>query len=71
MRRGELRGAYEEADRRMKATDGHQFVQILKTRCQFCNRSRAQTKGKRCGGWFGSFLNHLESVLVERGEVEQ
>ena len=50
------------ADRRMKANNGHSFVTILKTRCQFCHRS-VRAKG-RCGAWFQTFLFHLDTVLL-------
>lgn len=63
----ELRECYEEADKRMKRNDGHSYVQILKVRCQHCNRSPSQ-KGK-CAGWFQTFLDHLSTVLRERGAV--
>jgi hypothetical protein len=63
----ELWAAYEEADRLMKASDGHQYITILKTRCQHCGRSRQQ-KG-RCRGWFQTFLADLATVLSERGVV--
>lgn len=69
MTSAELQSAYEEADRRMKASDGHQFMQILKVRCMHCGRSRSQ-KG-RCKGWFMTFLGHLRHVLVERGAVSE
>jgi hypothetical protein len=63
----EYRAALEEADRRMKAHNGHEFVTILKTRCQHCGRSR-KAKGK-CGGWFQTFVNQLGCVLQERGVI--
>lgn len=50
------------ADQRMKANNGHSFVTILKTRCQFCGRSR-KAKG-RCGQWFQTFLWHLDVILM-------
>lgn len=63
----EYRAALEEADRRMKARNGHQFVTILKTRCANCGKSpKAKT---RCGGWFQTFVNDLGVVLEERGVI--
>lgn len=64
----ELRECYEEADRRLKVKDGHSYLTILKTRCQYCGRSPKQ-KG-RCAGWFQTFLDQLDSVLRERGLVK-
>lgn len=53
----------EEADKRMKASNGHQFITILKTRCQYCGKSpKVKTK---CGGWFQTFISELGSVLKE------
>lgn len=65
---GELLEVYEEADRRMKASEGHSYLTILKTRCQYCGRSPRQ-KG-RCGEWFHTFLDQLSIVLKERGVVK-
>jgi len=62
------RAALEEADKRMKASNGHQYVTILKTRCMNCGRSpRVKT---RCGGWFQTFVNDLGVVLQERGIIQ-
>jgi len=49
------------ADRRMKASNGHCFVTILKTRCQFCGRS-PRAKGN-CRYWFQAFMTQLDTVL--------
>lgn len=68
----EFKYAEELADKIMKETNGHSYVTILKTRCQFCGRSPRQ-KGK-CGAWFQTFLFQLDRVLLnkeylkERGE---
>lgn len=52
-----------EADRRMKATNGHSFLTVLKTRCQLCGRSPKQ-KGN-CPRWFETFCDRLfESLLA-------
>lgn len=56
--------ACKVADERMKQNEGHSYLTILKTRCQYCGRSPRQ-KGK-CSGWFMSFLNHLYDVLNEQ-----
>lgn len=56
-----------EADKRMKASDGHSYVTILKTRCQYCGRSPRQ-KG-RCGAWFQTFIENYKAVLREHGEI--
>lgn len=50
------------ADKRMKASNGHYFVHMLKARCQYCGRSpRVKT---RCGGWFQTFMGHLDTILL-------
>lgn len=54
-----------EADKRMKESNGHSFVTMLKTRCQYCGRSPKVTT--RCGGWFHSYRARLTEVLLERG----
>ena len=64
----QLQECYEEADRRMKSANGHSFITILKTRCQYCNR-RPGIK-TRCGGWFQSFLAHLANVMQERKFIQ-
>ena len=51
-----------EADRRMKADNGHSFITILKTRCQYCGRS-PRAKGT-CGAWFQSFIQQLDHILL-------
>ena len=52
----------ELADRRMKTSNGHSFVTILKTRCQYCGRSRHQQG--RCRAWFQTFLFHVDTILL-------
>jgi len=56
-----------EADKRMKASDGHSYVTILKTRCLYCGRSPEQ-KG-RCRSWFQTFIDSYKTVLRENGEI--
>lgn len=68
MTQDELQACYEQADTRMKATDGHSYITVLKTRCQHCGRSPNQ-KG-RCSGWFNSFIDNLTVVMIERGHVQ-
>lgn len=46
-----------EADQEMKASNGHQFCKILKTRCDRCGRSPKQ-KGQ-CPGWVNTFVDKL------------
>ena len=59
--------ALEEADRRMKSKNGHQFMTILKTRCMHCGASpKVKTK---CRGWFQTFTDLLGVVLQERGVI--
>jgi hypothetical protein len=59
----EIRAAYERADASMKAKEGHSYLIILKTRCQYCGRSPNQ-KGK-CKAWFQTFLDCLTTELME------
>lgn len=49
------------ADARMKASNGHSFLISLKTRCQYCGRSR-NAKGI-CRHWFQTYLNQLDTIL--------
>ncbi len=60
--------AVEEADRRMKAKNGHQYVTILKTRCEHCGAS--PKRKTRCPGWFQTWVNLLGVVLQEKGVIQ-
>lgn len=60
----EFQKAKVKADGIMKEHNGHAFMTILKTRCQFCGRS-PKAKGK-CGQWFQSFLYYLDYVLLNK-----
>jgi len=65
----ELDTALEEADKRMKASNGHQFMTILKTRCVHCGRSpKVKT---RCGSWFQTFINNFKTILRERDFISE
>jgi hypothetical protein len=57
----------KEADKRMKQNNGHIYVIMLKTRCQYCGRSPRQT-GK-CKHWFQTFIDKYRQVLRENGEL--
>lgn len=57
----DYRAACERADAAMKQTNGHAYETILKTRCTNCGKSPKVTT--KCGGWFMTFLNCLESEL--------
>jgi hypothetical protein len=57
----------KEADERMKRTDGHSYLTILKTRCQACGRSPKQ-KGI-CRFWFRRSFEMILEVLNERGAM--
>lgn len=46
-----------DADFEMKQSNGHQFVQVLKTRCTHCGRS-PRAKGK-CPAWMHTFTSIL------------
>ncbi len=50
------------ANSRMKVNNGHSFVHILKTRCQYCGRS-PRMKG-RCSQWFQTFVALLAGELT-------
>jgi hypothetical protein len=45
------------ADSKMKESNGHNFVTMLKTRCTRCGRSPKQ-KGK-CAFWLNEFVDAL------------
>ena len=60
----EWRSALQRADYLMKKHNGHEYVQILKTRCQLCGRSPRQ-KGI-CKHWQISLINRLEFVLMNK-----
>lgn len=51
-----------EADRSMKASNGHSYETILKTRCIYCRRSPRDKR--RCGAWFQTFINRLDNILL-------
>lgn len=51
-----------EADKRMKASNGHYYEVMLKTRCVFCRKSPKDTR--RCGAWFQTFIMQLDNVLL-------
>jgi hypothetical protein len=57
----EWKAACQEADRRMKESNGHSYIRSHKTRCQYCGRSPKQ-RGK-CARWFDTFVWHLWVVL--------
>lgn len=64
----DYQSALQEADRLMKEKNGHQFVHILKTRCQHCGASpKVKTK---CRGWFQTFVDILGTVLQQRGFID-
>lgn len=68
MNHGEYRSCLEEADKRMKAKNGHTYMKILKTRCIYCNASpKVKTK---CRRWFDTFVECLGHVMTERGFME-
>lgn len=54
--------AVVSANASMKRNNGHSFIHMLKTRCQWCGRS-PRAKG-RCGGWFQTFIAHLAGELT-------
>lgn len=63
-----LENALLEADKRMKDSNGHSFVQILKIRCQFCGKSpKVKT---RCGQWFQTFIYQLKNIYLNQPKNE-
>lgn len=58
----EWQQAKELADKRMKASNGHSYMTILKTRCQHCGRSPRDAR--RCGQWFQTFVGNLDTILL-------
>lgn len=57
----------KEADDLMKQSNGHYFITILKTRCQYCGKSpKVKT---RCGKWFQTFTIRLKEVFIKYGEI--
>lgn len=58
----QVQDAYKRADATMKEKRGHQYVTILKTRCQHCGRSPKQTGV--CSGWFITYLDLLQQELT-------
>ena len=65
----ELEKAFIMADKLMKASNGHDFMTILKTRCQNCGASPKTTR--RCGQWFATYLNKLRYVLYNEKWKEE
>jgi hypothetical protein len=61
----------KEVDEEVKADNGHQYVHMLKTRCQLCGRSSKQ-KG-RCPGWLNSFMDKMyfkiEKLIKQDAEI--
>lgn len=52
------------ADELMKANQGHRYIRILKTRCQYCGRSPRQ-RGK-CHAWPTVLVGNILFVLMNR-----
>ena len=59
----EWKAALAEADRLMKESNGHSYIHILKTRCQYCGRSPKQ-RGM-CARWIDTFVWHLWRVVSD------
>ena len=54
----------ERADVLMKQSNGHSFMTILKTRCQYCGRS-PRARGK-CPAWPTTFASRILFVLMNK-----
>lgn len=70
MNHSEWTALLQRADAAMKATNGHSYLTILKTRCQHCGRSPRQ-KGK-CPAWLNTFCDELYRLLQQpSGEAQE
>lgn len=67
MKREEFDAAAMEADRRMKESNGHTYMTILKTRCMHCGAS--PNRKTRCPAWLNTFMDRLAHVLEEKGII--
>lgn len=63
MSREEFDDACIRADKAIKASNGHQYLTTLKTRCIHCGRS--QKVKTRCGGWFRTFIDRLSDEVCK------
>jgi len=57
----EYKQILKEIDLKVKETNGHNYITMLKTRCQNCGRS-PKAKGK-CGAWLNYFMSLFELKL--------
>jgi hypothetical protein len=60
----EWKRATLRADALMKQNNGHSFMTILKTRCQYCGRSR-NARGK-CPAWASVLVSNILFVLMNK-----
>ena len=58
----QIERAFKLGDERMKKSNGHRYIQILKTRCAYCGRSPKQ-KG-RCSRWYQTLYTYAIEVLL-------
>lgn len=56
-------------DKQVKETNGHNYLTILKTKCQNCGRTQKQ-KGM-CPAWLNYFMNLLEEEFMKLGIVSK
>jgi len=68
MKREQFDEYAKEADARMKKSNGHTYMTILKTRCMFCGASPKRTT--RCPVWINTYMDRLADVLQENGVIE-
>lgn len=59
----------KNVDKQVKATNGHCYIKILKTKCQYCGRTPKQ-KG-RCPAWLDHFFMLVEVELIKRKLVSK
>ena len=60
----ELEEAFKVGDKRMKESHGHRYIHMLKTRCDFCNRSPKQ-KGQ-CNYWYKTLYTFAIEELLKK-----
>ena len=60
----EIEEAFKIGDKKMKEKNGHRYIHILKTRCDYCGRSPKQ-KG-RCSYWYQTLYTFAIEELLNK-----
>lgn len=60
----QIEQAFKIGDKRMKESNGHRYIRILKTRCDYCGRSPRQ-KG-RCPRWYQTLYTYAIEALLNK-----